>query len=80
MAHAAERGLVWIRHWRGAVSCVVCQIRIAGICIFRFFRASTLCKYRTKAVFGLELMVGVSSKGCLTRVGSGRIVDMRIGA
>ena len=30
MAHAAERGLVWIRRWNGAVSSVVCQIRIAG--------------------------------------------------
>jgi len=31
MAHAAECGLVWIRHWLGVVSGVVCQIRIAGI-------------------------------------------------
>ena len=31
MAHAAERGLVWIRHWRCAASGVGCQIRIAGI-------------------------------------------------
>ncbi len=30
MAHAAERGLVWTRRWLGAVSGVVCQIRIAG--------------------------------------------------
>ena len=30
VAHAAERGLVWIGHWRGAASGVVCQIRIAG--------------------------------------------------
>jgi len=30
MAHAAERGLVWIRHWRSAVTGVVCQFRIAG--------------------------------------------------
>ena len=30
MAHAAERGLVWIGRWRGAVSGVVFQIRIAG--------------------------------------------------
>ena len=29
MAHAAERGLVWTRRWRGAVSGVICQIRIA---------------------------------------------------
>ncbi len=34
MAHAAERGLVWIRHWRGAVSGVSCQFRIA--CIVQF--------------------------------------------
>ncbi|GEM_PF-1097839 len=30
MALAAERGLVWFRHSRGAASGVVCQIRIAG--------------------------------------------------
>ena len=27
---AAERGLVWIGHWRGVVSGVGCQIRIVG--------------------------------------------------
>ena len=30
VAGSAKRGLVWIRHWRGAVSGVVCQIWIAG--------------------------------------------------
>ena len=30
MAHAVERGLVWIGRWRRAVSGVVCQIRIIG--------------------------------------------------
>jgi len=30
MAHAAERGLVWIRRWLGAASGVGCQIRIMG--------------------------------------------------
>ena len=30
MAHAAERGLVWIRRWLGAASGVVCQIRVVG--------------------------------------------------
>ena len=30
IAHAAERGLVWIRRWRGAASGVGCQIRIVG--------------------------------------------------
>ena len=30
MAHAAERGLVWIRHWRGVASGVSCQFRIVG--------------------------------------------------
>ena len=34
MAHAAERGLVWIMRWRGAVSGVVCQIQIVGIVHF----------------------------------------------
>jgi len=34
MAHAAERGLVGIMRWLGAVSGVVCQIRIAGIAHF----------------------------------------------
>ena len=27
---AAERGFVWIRHWRGAASGVVCQCCIVG--------------------------------------------------
>ena len=31
VAGAAERGLVCFRHLRGAMSGVVCQIRIAGI-------------------------------------------------
>ena len=31
MAHAAERGLVWIGSWCGAASGVSCQIRI--VCI-----------------------------------------------
>ena len=30
MAHAAERGLVWTRRWRGAASGVGCQFRIVG--------------------------------------------------
>ncbi len=30
MAHAAERGLVWIRHWRRAVNGVVRQCRNVG--------------------------------------------------
>ena len=30
MAHVAARGLVWIRHWLGAVSGVGCQFRIVG--------------------------------------------------
>ena len=34
MAHAAERGLVWTRRWRGAVSGVVYQIRVAGVLQF----------------------------------------------
>ena len=38
MAHAAERGKVWIRRWSGAVSGAVsgvgCQFRIAGIVHF----------------------------------------------
>ena len=34
MAHAAECGLVWIRHWLGVVSGVVFQIRIAVIVHF----------------------------------------------
>ena len=31
VAGAAERRLVWTRHWRGAVGGVFCQIRVAGI-------------------------------------------------
>ena len=34
VAGAAERGLVWIRRWLGAVSGVGCQIRIVGIVHF----------------------------------------------
>ena len=30
VAGAAERGLVWFRRWRGAVSGVGCQFRIVG--------------------------------------------------
>ena len=30
MAHAAERGLVWTRRWRGAVGGVSWQFRIVG--------------------------------------------------
>jgi len=30
MAHVAARGLVWIRHWLGAVSGVGYQFRIVG--------------------------------------------------
>ena len=31
MAHVAERGVMWIRRWRGAASGVGCQIWITGI-------------------------------------------------
>ena len=31
MEHVAERGKVWIRRWRGAVSVVGCQFRTVGI-------------------------------------------------
>ena len=34
MAHVAERGVMWIRRWRGAASGVGCQIRIVGIVQF----------------------------------------------
>jgi len=34
MVHAAEHGLICIRCWYGAVSGVVCQIRIVGIVHF----------------------------------------------
>ena len=30
MAHTAERGLVWIGHWGGAMNGVGCQFRIVG--------------------------------------------------
>ncbi len=30
VAGAADRGLVWIRHWRGVASGVSCQFRIVG--------------------------------------------------
>ena len=34
MAHASERGFVWIRRWRRAVTDVVYQVGIAGIVHF----------------------------------------------
>jgi len=58
MAHAAERGLVWIRRWRGAVSGVGCQICIVGIMHSPLVtRIKTLLKPK-KAAFDLKLMAG----------------------
>ncbi len=63
MAYAAERGLVWIKCWRGAVSGVVCQILIVGVGhvspVTRMkLHASNLCEHHAKAVFDLKLLVG----------------------
>ena len=59
MAHAEERGLVWIRHRRRAASGVVCQIRTVGIVQLRLLRVSNLCEHQTKVVYYLKLMVGL---------------------
>ena len=60
MAHAAERGLVWIGHWRGVVSGVVRSAKsgLQAVCNFRLLRESNFCEHHTKAVFDLKLMVG----------------------
>ena len=58
VAGVASRGLEWTRRGRGAVSGVICQIRIVGIVIFRLLRVSNLSEHQIKAVFGLKLMVG----------------------
>ena len=53
---------------------------LKAMCIPRLSRASKLCEDQTKAVFDPKLMVGgVSTKWCLTRVGSSRIVSTWIG-
>jgi len=54
MAHAEERGLVWIRHRRRVASGVVCQIRTVGIVQLRLLRVSNLCEHQTKVVFDLK--------------------------
>ena len=51
MAHAVERGLVWTRRWRGAVSGVLCQIWIAGIA--NFFAVTRIKSLRTPNKSGL---------------------------
>ena len=59
MAHAAERGLVWIRRWRGGVGC---QFRI--VCIVHFSLATRVTSLRTSnksgqgdSVTALDLMM-----------------------
>ena len=59
MAHAEERGLVWTRRWRGAMSGGVFQIRTVGIVQLRLLRVSNLCEHQTKVVYYLKLMVGL---------------------
>jgi len=51
MAHAVERGLVWIGRWRRAVSGVVCQIWIAGI--VHFLAVTRIKSLRTPNKSGL---------------------------
>ena len=57
IAHTAERGLVWIRRWRGAVSGVGCQFRIVVVCNICLLRVSNFCDHRTRAVSDLKLWV-----------------------
>ena len=71
-----------IRHWRRAVSGVSCQFRIASIV---YFPLIPLIKSRGTPNKGglwpeVDGWVGVSTKWYLPRVGSGRIMQMRIGA
>ena len=51
VAHAAKRGLVWIRHWRGAASGVVCQICVA--CIVHLSLVTRIESLRTPIKSGL---------------------------
>ena len=75
MAHAAERGLVWIRHWRGAVSCVACQFRIVGS--VHLPPVTRIKSPRTPNTIGLctevNRWLGPSIKWYLTRVGLARV-------
>ena len=81
MAHAAGRGLVWTGRWRGAVSGVACQFRIGGS--VHFPAVPRIISLRTPNKSGLwreaNRWVVVSTKWCLTRVGSERIVSTWIG-
>ena len=85
MAHAAARGLVWIRRWRGAVSGVVCQFRIAGSVHFSLVTRIKSLRTPKKAVFDLKLIVGgglpkVVRDKYLISVGSESTMSKLIGA
>ena len=58
MALAAERGLVWIRHWRGVETVVGCQNQIVGSVLFPPGTRIKFLRTPQKAFFDLKLMVG----------------------
>ena len=53
MAHAAQRGLVWIRRWRGAVSVVALYCCLIDVVQFSF--VIPIKSLRLSSVSGLEL-------------------------
>ncbi len=55
VAGAAERGLVWNRRWRDAVSGVVCQIRIVGIVHFSLVARIKFFRTPNKSGLGPEI-------------------------
>jgi len=54
----AERGLVWIRRWRGAAIGGVCQLRFAGIVQFPLVPGIKSLRTPKKVVFDQKLIVG----------------------
>ncbi len=76
MAHAAERGLVWIRHWSGAVRVWAAKPGLQSVCIFRLLRPSNLCEHRTQAVFDLKLMVGGGEHKVVLEENEFRVYDV----
>ena len=57
MANAAEHGLVWIRHWRGAVSGVVCQIWIVGVVHFSLVPHAKFLRTPNRSGLDLKSMI-----------------------
>ncbi len=68
----ARRSADWCGSVAGVVRRVVWAAKsgLQALCIFRLVRASNLCEYQTKAVFGLKLIFGWGEhKGVLNESG-----------